>query len=166
MKRCGSSLTACLLGMALTLAHAAAPDPMTYWAISEAVATQSSAQAADNLRRVLAIWIGRDASCDIVAVETSVRPGVSYSYRVCGDVVEEIPAVPPAAPVRDPTYRRMLSDAIKRALLHGAVTDWYAGYRIRARRTGLPRQDGCSQVETIVTHGPLLVERAMSTACP
>lgn len=168
MKRCGSKLIAALLVciVSITTAHGVSLDPLTLKAIEEAVSSRGSAQAANNLRRILAVWIGRDSGCDIVAIESSMRPGVSYSYRVCGDVIQEVGDVPPAAPNKDPMYHKIKAQAQNRAMIHGSVTDWFDGYRIRAMRVGPPRADGCALVETLITHGPHLVERLIAQSCP
>ncbi|MCS6997554.1 MAG: hypothetical protein NZ533_11530 [Casimicrobiaceae bacterium] len=166
MTRSNASIAALLACAAIAHASGDLPDALTRQAVMDAILVRGHAQAADNLRTIAATWIGRVRDCELVAVVSSMRPGVSQSYRACQDGIEEVAGVAPAAP-RDASYRRLVSDAAGRALLYGAALGDYSGYRILSRRVGLPTTaDGCAHVETLVTHGEHLVDRIIERVCP
>ncbi|MGB9619649.1 MAG: hypothetical protein ACPL7K_04475 [Armatimonadota bacterium] len=156
---------ATLIGAALAVNSAYAVDNLVSQAIMDAVQLHQRADAANNLRRVTAYYLGDSGGCSNVAVEGSDRRGREH-YRVCDGVIEQRQDVEPSAPTDDPNYRRTVVAVGRQALLTGAARGRFEGYIIEARRVGWPGRDGCSTVDVTVTYGDLMVDNGQPRVCP
>lgn len=156
-------LTTVLLGLSANAAFGA--DNLTNQAILDAVQTRQKVVVSNNLRTVVAYFLGESGGCANVAVETSIKRGRD-SYRVCGNEIIETADVAPAAPSDDPNYRRTVVAIGKQALLNEIARGRFEGYLIEGRRVGWPANDGCGIVDVTVTYNGSLVDNAQPRVCP
>lgn len=119
-------------------------------------------------QKVRGVYLGSDR-CDSVAV-LSLSPrlyviDIHHFHSCHGEMTEYgVGEVPPSYPT-SADARSVLDNARHGALLYGEERVHFQHYAIATRRLGSPSGHSCMPVETIITHGGLIVLQDTTGVC-
>jgi hypothetical protein len=139
-----------------------------YQFVEDVAANRSTMEGYVGGQKVRGVFLGSD-ECPRVAVLTLSPKGFAtdlHHFHACpGNATEYgVGEVPPAFP-RTPDARAILENAQRGALLYRREIVHFQRYEITAQTLGIISDRPCLPVETIITHGGLLVVQNTSKVC-